>query len=47
MGGCMGCHGVAQLNGADFSFILRNGRVLEPEAPDFTAPGTSNPPLLE
>jgi len=33
MGGCMGCHGNAQLNGDDFSFILLQGRVPEPETP--------------
>ena len=32
MGGCMGCHGVAQYNGAGFSFISLKGRVT---APDF------------
>ncbi|WP_143286656.1 hypothetical protein [Burkholderia ubonensis] len=31
MGGCMGCHGVAQRNGAGFSFILRDGRVKKPD----------------
>jgi hypothetical protein len=44
MGGCMGCHGVAQLGGNDFSFVLGGGRVSEPEAPEITPPGTSNPP---
>lgn len=44
MGGCMGCHGVAQLGGNDFSFVLGGGRVGEPEAPEITPPGTSNPP---
>ncbi|MEQ9619532.1 MAG: hypothetical protein RIG61_10205 [Deltaproteobacteria bacterium] len=44
MGGCMGCHGSAQLGGADFSFILKGGRVSLPEAPDVVTPGTSNPP---
>ena len=44
MGGCMGCHGVAQGGGNDFSFVLGGGRVKEPEAPDITLPGTSNPP---
>lgn len=43
MGGCMGCHGVAQLGGNDFSFILGGGRVAEPDAPSVTPPGTSNP----
>ena len=33
MGGCMGCHGNAQVAlGSDFSFILQGGRVAEPEA---------------
>jgi hypothetical protein len=44
MGGCMGCHGVAQGGGNDFSFVLAKGRVKEPEAPEITSPGTSNPP---
>ena len=35
MGGCMGCHGNAQVAGNDFSFILRGGPVMEPEAPNF------------
>ena len=26
MGGCMGCHGVAQLNGYNFSFVFQNGQ---------------------
>jgi len=44
MGGCMGCHGVAQAIGTDFSFILRGGeRVNGSEAPAVTDPGTSNP----
>jgi hypothetical protein len=43
MGGCMGCHGVAQLGGNDFSFVLGGGRVTVPEAPEITPPGTSNP----
>jgi hypothetical protein len=34
MGGCMGCHGNAQVDGTDFSFILLEGRVKEPEAGD-------------
>lgn len=38
MGGCMGCHGNAQRNGADFSFILRGGPVT---APDTLSVGTS------
>ncbi|HEV7370439.1 hypothetical protein [Arenibaculum sp.] len=38
MGGCMGCHGNAQVAGADFSFILNVGRNDAPEglAPDGT-----------
>jgi hypothetical protein len=49
MGGCMGCHGVAQVNkGTDFSFILSNGRVAVPETPEVDPPGTTNPaPLPE
>ncbi|MDG1462088.1 MAG: hypothetical protein P8R04_00835 [Gammaproteobacteria bacterium] len=43
MGGCMGCHGVAQSGGNDFSFVLSGGRVKEPEAPEISPPGTSNP----
>ena len=43
MGGCMGCHGNAQETGNDFSFILEGGPVMEPEAPEVTAPGTTNP----
>lgn len=39
MGGCMGCHGNAQHGGADFSFILLGGRVLNP---DTTGPTTSD-----
>jgi hypothetical protein len=31
MGGCMGCHGNAQHAGSGFSFILKNGRVSQPE----------------
>ncbi len=31
MGGCMGCHGVAQLFGGDFSFLLSAGGTAEPE----------------
>ncbi|SHJ41317.1 hypothetical protein SAMN04488028_10130 [Reichenbachiella agariperforans] len=37
MGGCMGCHGNAQVAGADFSFILRGGPVLEPDVPEIDA----------
>lgn len=36
MGGCMGCHGNAQVGGSDFSFTLREGPVDAPEAPSFT-----------
>ena len=35
MGGCMGCHGNAQISGTDFSFTLREGPVLLPEVPIF------------
>jgi hypothetical protein len=34
MGGCMGCHGNAQVAGADFSFILNIGGVFFPEYPE-------------
>lgn len=34
MGGCMGCHGNAQVAGTDFSFILRGGPVIEPDVPE-------------
>jgi hypothetical protein len=34
MGGCMGCHGNAQVAGADFSFILNIGGVNFPEYPE-------------
>ena len=44
VGGCMGCHGVAQSKGDDFSFILRGGRVVDgPEASGVTTPGATNP----
>jgi hypothetical protein len=33
MGGCMGCHGNAQVAGSDFSFILNQGPVGFPEPP--------------
>ena len=33
MGGCMGCHGNAQVAGADFSFVLLGGANNEPEFP--------------
>ncbi len=42
MGGCMGCHGNAQVAGYDFSFILRNGRVTEPDVAA-GAPNAANP----
>ena len=32
MGGCMGCHGNAQVAGAGFSFIFQGGPVASPEA---------------
>jgi hypothetical protein len=39
MGGCMGCHGNAQVNfGSDFSFILQGAG--SNNAPDVTGPGT-------
>ena len=31
MGGCMGCHGVAQLKGADFNFLVVNAPFPSPE----------------
>lgn len=31
MGGCMGCHGVAQLVGADFNFLIKNSPFASPE----------------
>jgi hypothetical protein len=38
MGGCMGCHGIAQsVNGSDFSFILAGNTVRTPETPAVTA----------
>jgi hypothetical protein len=44
MGGCLGCHGIAQVDkGTDFSFILSGGRVPLPETPDVDPPGTTNP----
>jgi hypothetical protein len=34
MGGCMGCHGNAQVNGGtDFSFILQEGKTISPDTP--------------
>jgi hypothetical protein len=49
MGGCLGCHGNAQVTkGTDFSFITSNSRVPVPETPDVDPPGTTNPaPLAE
>ena len=40
MGGCMGCHGVAQLNGYSFSFVLLGGQAgAKPDSEkDFEAP---------
>jgi hypothetical protein len=47
MGGCLGCHGIAQVQkGTDFSFILSNGRVPVPETPNVDPPGTTNPAPL-
>ncbi len=44
MGGCLGCHGIAQVDsGTDFSFILSHGRVELPEAPTVDEAGTTNP----
>lgn len=37
MGGCMGCHGNAQVAGFDFSFILKGGPDREPETPSATS----------
>jgi mono/diheme cytochrome c family protein len=31
MGGCMGCHGVAELNGTDFNFLIKNSPFTSPE----------------
>lgn len=42
MGGCMGCHGNAQVAGYDFSFILKNAPVFAPEVG--TAPTASAVP---
>lgn len=41
MGGCMGCHGVAQAGGTDFSFVLQRGqRGAQPDTlKDFYDPG--------
>lgn len=43
MGGCMGCHGNAQVAGTDFSFILNEGPVYFPETPAAT-PATQHDP---
>lgn len=43
MGGCMGCHGNAQITGTDFSFILGEGRVTAPDTPDTSVDDVSNP----
>ena len=37
MGGCMGCHGNAQVAGNDFSFILQNSPFLTPEGPSIAS----------
>jgi hypothetical protein len=42
MGGCMGCHGVAQANGFDFSFVLQDGS--KGTKPD-TATSVAIPPI--
>ena len=38
MGGCMGCHGNAQVNGSDFSFIIGSStsapQTVDAELPD-------------
>lgn len=31
MGGCMGCHGVAEINGTDFNFLIKNSPFTAPE----------------
>ncbi|KAA3631734.1 MAG: hypothetical protein DWQ02_15935 [Bacteroidetes bacterium] len=31
MGGCMGCHGVGQISGSDFNFLIKNGPFTAPE----------------
>jgi hypothetical protein len=33
MGGCMGCHGMGQVTGTDFSFLLSFGPVAAPDLP--------------
>ncbi len=38
MGGCMGCHGNAQVGGSDFSFILSGGRDTTPDTAGTTDP---------
>lgn len=50
MGGCMGCHGVAQLNGYSFSFVLLGGQAgADPDSEqDFLAPlGNRNPGVTD
>ena len=48
MGGCMGCHGNAQLAGTDFSFILGGGRVAAPDTPETSVDGgVSNPAPID
>jgi hypothetical protein len=44
MGGCMGCHGNAQIAGAGFSFIFARGPVPSPETND---PATSLPKFFK
>jgi hypothetical protein len=45
MGGCMGCHGNAQIAGFDFSFILREGFTPAPETPSALQVATTNAAL--
>lgn len=47
MGGCMGCHGNAQVAGYDFSFILKGGQVRLPEAPGGNAAAEASARYLE
>lgn len=42
MGGCMGCHGVAQVGGGDFSFLIFKGTG-NAVSPDFIAPYPGGP----
>ncbi len=48
MGGCMGCHGVAQIKGYSFSFVLLGGQAgADPDtAHSFVPPLGTNQPLL-